>query len=83
MGEREHVNVTVLILSSLGGIISFLGLVVLTIRGIFKIVNATEDNTTATRELTVEFKKIQDVLNDHETRLRILDERTSRGHGNP
>lgn len=75
-------NVTVLILSSLGGIISFLGLVVITIRGIFKIVNATEDNTTATRELTVEFKKIQDVINDHETRLRILDERTGRRHGN-
>jgi hypothetical protein len=76
------VNVPVLILSSLGGIISFLGLVVLTIRGIFKIVNATEENTTATRELTVEFKDIKVMLNDHETRLRILDERTKR-RGNP
>jgi hypothetical protein len=76
------VNLPVLILSSLGGIISFLGLVVLTIRGIFKIVNATDDNTSATRELTNEFKGIKDILNDHETRLRVLDERTKR-RGNP
>jgi hypothetical protein len=76
------VNITVLILSSLGGIISFLGLVILTIRGIFKIVNATEDNTAATRELTEEFKEVRTILNDHETRIRILDERTAH-HGNP
>jgi hypothetical protein len=71
-----------LILSSLGGIIAFVGIVVVTIRGIFRIVNATEDNTDATRDLTAKLDKAFDLLNNHEGRLGILEDR-SRRNGHP
>jgi Na+-transporting methylmalonyl-CoA/oxaloacetate decarboxylase gamma subunit len=74
------VNTGLVIVSSLGGIIAFLGLVALIIRGIFKIVNATEDNTTATRELSATMIKIVEKQNDHETRIAILEDRRHRGN---
>lgn len=70
-----------LILSSLGGILAFLALIGVIVRGIFRIVNATEDNTSATVKLTSELDKVISQLNDHESRLGIVEDRTKR-HGN-
>jgi hypothetical protein len=68
----------VLILSALGGGVSFLGAIVIIARAIFKQVSATEENTTATKELSDKMSRVMSQLNGHETRIRILEDRSKR-----
>jgi hypothetical protein len=69
----------VAILGSLGGIIAFIGAVVLVIRAIFKQIGAVEDNTRT-------LKEIKAILMDDPstgrmglvTRFRLLEDRVNR-----
>lgn len=66
------------ILGSVGGIVAFLTAIVIIGRGIFKQVDATEDNTRALKEMTAKVDQLFDKYNDHETRLRVLEDRDKR-----
>jgi hypothetical protein len=68
----------VLVLAALGGGVSFLSAIVIIARAIFKQVNATEDNTEATKALSERMNKFVDQLNSHETRIKILEDRDIR-----
>jgi hypothetical protein len=63
------------IFGGIGGILAALGAVVVVGRGIFKQVNATEDNTAALRDLTDEVKGLKTTVNGHETRITVLEDR--------
>lgn len=54
------------VIGALGGIVVFVAGVWALLRGIFRQVNATEDNTRAVRDLTQK-------LDDHETRISRLE----------
>lgn len=47
-------------------------------RGIFRQISATEENTTAVRELSDQVSHLRDMYNNHETRLSILEDRIKR-----
>lgn len=66
------------ILSSLGGIVAFLGLVGLIIRAIFRQINATEDNTTAVRNLTRQVEALNTKVGELEKKVIILEDRIRR-----
>lgn len=70
-----------IILTSLGSIIAFLTVVTIIVRAIFRIVNATEDNTEAVKNSTKSINEILTRLNRHESRLAVLEDRIHRnGH---
>lgn len=69
-----------LILSSLGGATAFFVLVAVVIRGIFKIVNSTEDNTEALRKLTEKFDTINGNVTHLDTRITVLEDWRHSGH---
>lgn len=59
-----------------GGLLILLTFVIAVGRGVFRQVNATEDNTAAVKELTSKINTIMAQLNGHETRIAVLEERT-------
>lgn len=63
------------VLSSLGGFAGFVGLVVLVIRGIMRVVNATEDNTVATEKLAKSLDGTATMVNSLNTRVTVLEDR--------
>lgn len=69
----------VAILGSLSGIIVFLSAVVVVMRGIFKIVNATDENTQAVKDLGEDLRKMSDRINGHEIRIAVLEARRPPG----
>lgn len=58
-----------------GGILAFATAVVVIGRGIFRQVNATDDNTAAIRELSSEVGRLTRQFNGHETRIAVLEDR--------
>lgn len=62
----------------IGGLVVLLSMIVVIGRGIFKQVNATEDNTSAVLDLTKGVGEIKAMLSNHETRISILEDRTKR-----
>lgn len=71
------------IISSLGGIVAFLGLVGLIIRAIFRQINATEDNTTAVRNLTRQVEALNTKVGELEKKVIILEDRIRRNGTGP
>ena len=65
-------------IGGLGGIVILLGAVITIGRGIFRQVNAIEENTTAVKDLTKGMSEIKAMLSNHETRLSILEDRVKR-----
>lgn len=61
------------ILAALGGIVVFLGAVVAVIRAIFKQIGATNANTAAVRELSLQMGSVNGRLDNHETRISHLE----------
>jgi len=66
-------SVAVAILASLGGVVAFLGMLFVIVKSVFRQVNATEDNTKALNELSEQIKGMADQLNDHETRISVVE----------
>ena len=66
------------ILGGGGGIVAMLGAIIVIGRGIFRQVNATEDNTAATKELTAKVENLVHGFNGHEARIAVLEDRTRR-----
>lgn len=67
-----------IIISGFSGLVVLLSAVVVIGRGIFKQVNATEENTTSVRELTKGISEIKAMLSNHETRISVLEDRAKR-----
>lgn len=65
-------------IGGLGGLVILLSTVVIIGRGIFKQVNATEENTTAVKDLTKGMTEIKGMLSNHETRIAVLEDRARR-----
>ena len=64
------------VLGGVGGIIAALGAVIVVGRGVFRQVAAVDNLTEAVRELTAELHQTRDLVNSHETRLSILEDRS-------
>lgn len=62
----------------LGGLVALLGFIFVIGRGIFKQVSAIENMTTAINSLTSEVTKLKNLLNNHETRITVLEDRQKR-----
>jgi hypothetical protein len=69
------------VLGSVGGIVALLTAVWLILRGIFKWISATEANTEALKELTKIVAKSDERLDNHETRLVVLEDHDRNRHG--
>jgi hypothetical protein len=67
-----------IVFGGVSGLIILLSTIVVIGRGIFKQVTATEDNTTAVRELTQEVAQIKSMYQNHETRITVLEDRIKR-----
>ena len=65
-------------IGGLGGLIVLLSAIVVIGRGIFRQVNATEENTTSVRDLTRGISEIKAMLSNHETRISVLEDRAKR-----
>lgn len=66
------------ILGAIGGVAAFGGGVWVLVKGIFRIVSSTEDNTDAIKNLTAEVQKIGTRINGVEVRLAVVEDRTGR-----
>lgn len=66
------------VLSSVGGVIALVGMVVVLGRGIFRQVDSTERNTLAITELTEVVGKMRDQMNTDHARTEILWENRHR-----
>jgi len=62
----------------LGGVVLLIGAVIGVGRGIFRQIQATENLTEAMQELTSKVEALNSRWNDHETRIRILEDRDRR-----
>lgn len=62
----------------LGGIVVFVGAVWAIVRGLFKQVNATDDNTKALRELARQLKDLTTTVDSHSTDIAWLKGRAGR-----
>lgn len=71
-------NPAVLILSSLGGIVSFVTGVFFIVRAIFKNVNATKENTDALQGVEVQLKDLRSTVDSHTVEIAILKDRQRR-----
>ena len=71
-------NPAFLILSSLVGIVAFIGGIVMVIRAIMKSVMATKENTKALQECHKIITDIGRKLESHTVRLAVLEDRISR-----
>lgn len=68
-------------LATIGGISGFVVLVTAIVvigRGIFKQINATEENTGAVKDLARSVSEIKSLLSNHETRISVLEDRVKR-----
>lgn len=65
-------------IGGIGGLIALLSAIIIIGRGIFRQVNATEDNTEALNGLSAKVEKLSHTANGHETRLAILEDRVKR-----
>jgi hypothetical protein len=61
-----------------GGVLVLLSAIIVIGRGIFKQVNATEENTNAVKDLTRGMGEIKAMLSNHETRIAVLEDRLKR-----
>ena len=71
-------NPAILILSSLGGIVSFITGVVFIVRAIMKNVTATRDNTIALLEVEKSLIALQQSDETQNIRLAVLEDRANR-----
>lgn len=71
-------NPAILILSSLGGIVSFVGGITLVIRAILKNVGATRENTTALENLIKTVTILKESDDTQNIRLAVLEDRLKR-----
>jgi hypothetical protein len=69
-----------LILSSLGGATAFFVLIWVIIRGVFKLVNSTEDNTEALTKLTNNLDTMNTKIIQLDTRTTVLEDWRHSGH---
>jgi hypothetical protein len=60
-------------LGALGGVVVFISGLAAVIRGIFKMVGATEKNTTAVLELTRKIDSLDGMITNHEHRITVLE----------
>jgi hypothetical protein len=65
-------------LGGLSGVVAVLTAIFIIGRGIFRQVEAIETMTTAINSLTSEVSKLKNVLNGHETRITVLEDRIKR-----
>lgn len=61
-----------------GGLIVVLSAIIVIGRGIFRQVAATEENTSAVKDLTKGMGEIKAMLSNHETRIAVLEDRLKR-----
>jgi hypothetical protein len=73
-------STTILVLSSLGGVLAFAGVIFTIIRTVFKEVGAIEDNTKATQANTLKLTEMTEKINGHDTRIAVLEDRMRRGN---
>lgn len=66
------------IMGGLGGILLLLTTIIVIGRGIFRQVNATEENTAAVRELAASVAELKNMYNDLNTRMAVLEDRIKR-----
>lgn len=71
-----------IVLSSLGGVVAAIGFIAVIIRGIFKQVNATEDNTIELAKINGTLSTVSSQLVTLERRLSLAEDRLQR-YGNP
>jgi hypothetical protein len=71
---------TLAILGALGGVAAFTAGVWAMLRGAFRMANATDANTRATRELTQRLERLTSQVDGHGERLARLE---GRGRGQP
>ena len=62
----------------LGGLVILLSAIIVIGRGIFKQINATEENTDAVKDLTRGMTEIKGMISNHETRISVLEDRVKR-----
>lgn len=65
-------------IGGLGGLVILLTAIVVIGRGIFRQVNAIEENTAAIKDLTKNVTEIKGMLAGHETRISVLEDRMKR-----
>jgi hypothetical protein len=68
----------VVILTSAGGLVTVTGAITFIGRGIFRQVAATDRNTDAMRDLSKQVQQLRTMMNGHETRLTVLEDRIKR-----
>jgi hypothetical protein len=66
------------IMGGVGGILLLLTTVVVIGRAIFRQVTATEENTDSVKGLTTTMNEIKGMLQNHETRISVLEDRVKR-----
>lgn len=76
-GKEEDVNALIAV-GGFGGLVVLLSAIIVIGRGIFKQVNATEENTTAVNNLTTVVGEMKGMLSNHETRISVLEDRAKR-----
>lgn len=65
-------------IGGVGGFIILLTAIVAIGRGIFRQINATEENTDAVKDLTKGMGEIKAMPSNHETRISVLEDRVKR-----
>jgi hypothetical protein len=65
-------------IGGIGGLVVLLTSIVVIGRAIFRQVTATEENTRAVRELAASVGKLDQMFNNHETRITVLEDRIKR-----
>jgi hypothetical protein len=75
--QGELVNLLIAI-GGFGGLVVLLSAIIVIGRGIFRQVSATEENTTAVLDLTRGVSEIKAMMQNHETRIAILEDRVKR-----
>jgi hypothetical protein len=69
------VNTALSVVAALGGLVVFIGAIWAVVRGIFKQVGATEDNTDALNKLSGEIASLQKTVNNQGERIARLEGR--------
>jgi hypothetical protein len=72
------VSETFLALSSLGGVCALIGGGYIFLRGVFRQIDATKENTAALKNLTGKLEKQDGEIDDIKIRLGILEDRAKR-----
>ena len=67
-----------IVTGGLGGFVVVLTAIIVIGRGIFRQISATEENTTAVRELASAVSSLRELYNGHETRIAVLEDRIKR-----